>query len=251
MFDIIVKFFDRDPLRRSGRIVASSDRAGVGTSEKRTRWSVGRTRRDTQRERTRAALVSAAQRMLADGRTAASVQEVTRMADVGHGSFYNHFATKDALFTAAIEEALEDWARLRDAAVGGIDDPALAFATSFRMTGRLQRRHPDLVRVLLSAGASILVSERGLRADAKADIARGIDSGQFSIPDAESGLMLTGGILLGLLQMLDADPRSDAEAAADEMAQRALMALGVTEVEASEMARSALPPFPDLVVSHN
>ncbi|RYJ04976.1 MAG: TetR/AcrR family transcriptional regulator, partial [Actinomycetales bacterium] len=65
------------------------------------------TRFDRRKARTRAALVGAAQELLAQGLTNVSIQEVTESADVGLGSFYNHFASKDELFEAAVQDALE------------------------------------------------------------------------------------------------------------------------------------------------
>lgn len=40
-------------------------------------------------------------------------------------------------------EALEWWGSLMDRLTADIDDPAVAFTQSFRMTGRLHRRHPE------------------------------------------------------------------------------------------------------------
>ena len=113
-------------------------------------------RLDRRKARTRAALVGAAQRFLADGKTNVSIQEITDAADVGFGSFYNHFSTKDELFAEAVSATLDTWGALRDKMVAGLDDPAEIFAMSFRMTGRLQRLYPELVRGLLNSGISVL-----------------------------------------------------------------------------------------------
>jgi len=47
-----------------------------------------------RKQRTRTALVKAAQRLIAEGRVNVPVLEITRAADVGMGSFYNHFESK-------------------------------------------------------------------------------------------------------------------------------------------------------------
>ncbi|WP_222110077.1 TetR/AcrR family transcriptional regulator [Streptomyces cupreus] len=62
---------------------------------------------DRRKARTRSALVCAAQRLLAEGRTDVPIQEITEFADIGVGSFYNHFDSKDELFRVAVEETLE------------------------------------------------------------------------------------------------------------------------------------------------
>ena len=53
------------------------------------------TRLDRRKARTRQALVDAAVQLIAEGRgERASIQEITDAADIGFGSFYNHFDSK-------------------------------------------------------------------------------------------------------------------------------------------------------------
>ncbi|MGZ4587545.1 MAG: TetR/AcrR family transcriptional regulator, partial [Mycobacteriaceae bacterium] len=84
-------------------------------------------RLDRRKARTRATLVAAAQRFLAEqGRADVSIQEITEAADVGFGSFYNHFSTKEELFADAVSATLDTWGTL--AAWDDIDRAALASA---------------------------------------------------------------------------------------------------------------------------
>lgn len=201
-------------------------------------------RPDPRRARTRNALVGAARRLLADGRTAVSVQEITDEAGVGFGSFYNHFDTKEELFAEAVASVLDEWGDVRDAVVSGIDDPAEVFAATFRMVGRMQRHLPELVRVILHQGMSVLLTDRGLRPRALADLQRGIEAGRFTVPDAEMALMMSGGALLGLVQLLDADPDLDDAAVSDEYARHVLLMLGVERRDADRIVALPLPPAP-------
>ena len=150
------------------------------------------TRVDRRKQRTRAALLAAARQFLAEGRSSVSIQQITDAADVGFGSFYNHFESKEALFEAAVEEVLETYAALRDELVAGYDDPAEVFSVSFRMTGRLQRQLPEMVRVLLNEGTGILVRDSGLAPRARRDIQAAVDAGRFDIENAQLGLMAAG-----------------------------------------------------------
>ena len=62
-------------------------------------------RLDRRKARTRQALIDAAVRLIAEGRGGrASVAEITEEADIGFGSFYNHFDSKERLFATASEE---------------------------------------------------------------------------------------------------------------------------------------------------
>ena len=78
-------------------------------------------RLDRRKARTRQALIDAAVRLIATGRgERASIQEITEAADVGFGSFYNHFASKEELFEAASLEVLERWGQMIDRACAGL-----------------------------------------------------------------------------------------------------------------------------------
>lgn len=204
------------------------------------------TRVDRRRQRTRAALLAAATQFLADGHSNVSIQQITDAADVGFGSFYNHFESKEALFEAAVEDVLERYAALRDDLVAEYDDPAEVFAVSFRMTGRLQRQLPELVRVLLNEGVSILNRSSGLAPRARADIQAAVEAGRFDIENAQLGLMAAGGALLGLLKLLDTDPDADAEALTDQMTARVLRAFGMSKREAEKLCARPMPPQPAL-----
>jgi AcrR family transcriptional regulator len=201
---------------------------------------------DRRKERTRSALVGAARHLLSEGRTNVSIQEITDAADVGFGSFYNHFESKEALFEVAVESTVEDWALLRDRIVAGFDDPAEVFAVSFRMAGRLQRQAPELARALLNSGLGVLTHDQGLAPRARRDIVAATAAGRFDVEDPDIALMAAGGSLLGLLHWLDEHPGADAEALSDEMAERILRMFGMSKREARKLCTRALPPQPQL-----
>jgi AcrR family transcriptional regulator len=97
---------------------------------------------DRRKARTRQALIDAAARLIAEGPgEAASIQEITEKADIGFGSFYNHFNCKEQLFQVASAEVLERWGQMIDHACTAITDPAEVFAVSFRISGRLGWTH--------------------------------------------------------------------------------------------------------------
>src|ERR1044072_5679974 len=82
-------------------------------------------RLDRRKARTRQALIDAAVRLIAEGRgERASIAEITEEADIGFGSFYNHFDSKEQLFGTASGELLEQWGQVIDEAWGDIRDPA-------------------------------------------------------------------------------------------------------------------------------
>lgn len=199
-----------------------------------------------RRLRTRQALVGAAQALLSEGRTAVSIQEITDRAGVGFGSFYNFFATKDDLFEAAVSDTVAAYGALLQELVADIEDPAEVFAASFRLTGRLQRRMPEQIRVLLHSGVSILERDQGLAPLARRDLRNGFEAGRFDLENVELGLMVVGGALLGLMQMLASHPELDDADVSDRFTERVLRALGMPADEATEVCARPLPELPEL-----
>lgn len=222
-------------------MVSNQVEAGAGVPP-----STGRLAR--RKARTRSALVAAAQALLAEGRTNVSIQEITETADVGFGSFYNHFASKEELFAEAVSATLEAYVALLDGARAGIEDPAELFAASFRLTGRLHRMFPEHVRILLNTGTSVLVRDQGLGLAtlARGDLRAAIETGRFDVDDADLALMLVGGALLGLLQMVESHPELDDAEVSDRFAERLLRALGLEAAEAHEVCQRPLPELPQL-----
>ncbi|MFB7719435.1 TetR/AcrR family transcriptional regulator [Nocardia sp. NPDC056100] len=204
------------------------------------------TRTDRRRERTRNALLAAARGFLSEGRSSVSIQEITDAADVGFGSFYNHFDSKEQLFDEAVRSALLVYSEMRDQIVALYEDPAEVFAVSFRMTGRLQRRIPEMVKVVLNSGMGVMLRNEGLAPRARHDIRAAQDAGRFEPMDADLAVMSAGGALLGLLQLLDADPGADADALSDEMTYRMLRMFGMNKRTAERLSTGPLPEIPEL-----
>ena len=150
-------------------------------------------RLDRRKARTRAALIRAAQTLIAEGRTNVPILEITQAADVGMGSFYNHFETKEQLFEAAVEAVMDGYGQLLDDLTADIEDPAEVFACSFRLTGRLHRREPELSRVLLNNVLRLLSADSGLAPRARRDIAAAVDAGRFDVEDLDVAVTMTAG----------------------------------------------------------
>ncbi len=191
--------------------------------------------------RTRSALVRAAQSFIAQGKLAVPILEITQAADVGMGSFYNHFSSKEELFEAAVTDALDDLGALLDGFTGSIADPAEAFTTNYRLTGRLMRHRPQEAALLLAHGSSLIMSDRGLSPRALRDITAAIEQRRFTISDPELGLAIAGGMLVGLTTLLRERPQRDTDATVDEVTERLLRTLGMTSRQAKALCQKPLP----------
>lgn len=216
----------------------------TGSTPSRPGGGVRRRRDDPRPGRTRAALVDAAQRLLADGGGELSVAEITRTAGVGLGSFYNHFHAKSDLFQAAVAEALRahgDWIRSLS---GAVENPAEVFCVGLRLSGRWQRSHPQLARVLINTGMAQLLTDRGgLLEHARRDLTAAAQTGRIDAKaDAiDLALDLAAGSLIALFARLDARPEADAETLADSYTAHVLRGLGMNAVEVRRLIARPLP----------
>ncbi|WP_179467371.1 TetR/AcrR family transcriptional regulator [Mycolicibacterium vinylchloridicum] len=190
------------------------------------------------------ALIRAAQSMIAAGKLNVPVLEITQAADVGMGSFYNHFESKDELFEAALADVLDSHGAVLDELTADIEDPAAVFACSFRLTGRFFRARPQESRILLDNWGALLSSDRGLAPRAMRDINAAVAAGRFHVEDPELTLSVAAGALLGLGYLLQARPHRDAGATADAVTEEVLRLFGMSAQDAHQICSL---PLPDMV----
>ncbi|MER6344731.1 TetR/AcrR family transcriptional regulator [Streptomyces sp. NPDC001595] len=197
---------------------------------------------ERRRAETRRALVRAARQILAEtGDTGVSIQAIAERADVGFGSFYNHFGSKAELFDTAVTDALEEFGQTFDERLRGIDDPAELLAAGFRLSARMADSHPELMQVLRRHALGHLHSERGLAPRALRDLIRGVSAGRFTAVDPVAALSAMGGALLSLVELRFARPELDGDETAANLAEMVLRMLGVPAEDAHEVARRPLP----------
>jgi hypothetical protein len=139
-------------------------------------------------------------------------------------------------------DALEEYGELLDRVTADIDDPALVFATSVRLTLRLAASHPEITQILRLSGLPHIHAATGLGPRALRDLEVGKASGRFTFADPLVAVTAVGGALIGLLQLNtvhDVGPR-----AGEEMAEMILRMLGVPADDAHEIATQPLPELP-------
>jgi AcrR family transcriptional regulator len=200
------------------------------------------TRVERRKAQTRHKLIAAARAMLADDTAAqASIQEITETADVGFGSFYNHFSSKAELFEAAVADVLDELGALLDGLGVEGDDPALTFARSVRLFLRLCRSRPEMAAVLIRHGMQYMESPRGLAPRALRDIQAGMAAGRFQSADPRLARAAVAGSLLATLQLALSDPGLVDDAALDQVAEQTLRMLGAPYADAHTLAHAPLP----------
>jgi AcrR family transcriptional regulator len=207
-------------------------------------------RLERRKQRTRAALVRAAQAFIADGKTSVPILVITQAADVGMGSFYNHFQSKEELFEAAVADVLDTHGALLGELTAEIADPAETFACSFRLTGRLFRMRPQESQILLSNAAALLFAERGLTPRARQDIVAAVAAGRFHVEDPDRAVAMAGGALLGLGALLREQPGRNCAQEADAATEDVLRLFGMTREEAQRLCQCPLPDLDAVTQPH-
>lgn len=201
------------------------------------------TRVSRRKAETRAKLITAAQQFLVDGNVHPPILEITKAADVGMGSFYNHFSTREELFDAAVAAAREPYAQAVNRLTQDMTDQAEVFATGFRITGRMFRCLPALGRIILKNGTEEIFSDSGMTANARRNMHLAIESGRFAVADPELALAVGGGAMIAVGQLLLDDPSRDDAASIDQVCRDLLQMFGI---EADEAERLVNLPLPDL-----
>ena len=195
-----------------------------------------------RRQQTRARLVQAAGALFArQGVDNTRINEITDEADVGFGSFYNHFESKEAIFEAVLTETVGAQGAAVDAATARLDDPAEVIAAAHRHFVRLARRDPEWAWLLVRADVSHNVVLAALGPFAERDIKRGVKAARLSVPNQRVALFQAGGALLGVMRaVLGGNAPKDADVA---HAEGVLRLLGLSSDDAAEVARRPLPPL--------
>jgi AcrR family transcriptional regulator len=154
--------------------------------------------RGARRKReTRARLLDAALRLMAEkGMEGVAINEITEAADVGFGSFYNHFESKEAIYATLVDNVFEEFANMLDRLAGGITDPAEVVAVSVRHTVLRARHDPVWGRFLIREGFSARAMSRGLGQRLLRDIGNGIAAKRFVVADPFIGFLAVGGTVL-------------------------------------------------------
>lgn len=213
-----------------------------------------------RRRETRARLLGAAMRLMAErGMDAVAVNEITEAADVGFGSFYNHFSSKEAIHAALVELVFEEFADALDRALAEVSDPAEVLVASARHTLRRARSDRVWAKFLLREGLSARMLTQGLGVRLLRDLQRGVKASRFTVDDTLTAfLSLAGTVLAGLsaevnygadgeARLSPAQSRALKLPAADlpeRIATEMLRTLGLPGAEARRIARLPLAELP-------
>ena len=141
-------------------------------------------RLERRKQKTRDDLLAAATRVLAEkGLHATKIADIAAAADVGVGTFYLHFDTKEVLFDALVEDAVTRLKAAVDAAREGLDDPVEESRAATRAFCRFARDNREVFKLVFGPTTSrhdVVRRAQALFAqDIEQTIRTGIDRGVF------------------------------------------------------------------------
>lgn len=207
-----------------------------------------------RRRETRGRLLNAAFKLMAErGMEGVAINDITEAADVGFGTFYNHFETKEAIYDAVVHMVFEDFAVALDQLVKDVEDPAKMVSFCVRHALLRAQREPLWGRFLLREGYSIRSVTKGLGYYLLRDITNGAASGRFKFVDLfGSTIAVAGSVLVAVAAGLDATEKSPQAAVLKSMGVKpsdiperttvmALTILGLSQKESEVIARLPLP----------
>jgi AcrR family transcriptional regulator len=201
------------------------------------------TRRDRGRERTRERLTDAARVLIARrGVAGLRIADVTDLADVGRGSFYNHFESKEDLVAAVARESVAALAEAVLSELPESGDPAVRASMADRRFIRLAYEDPELARRLVNLHHGDDVFVRATLPYARRTLEVGVREGRFEVADMDVLLITLAGSAFALIRaILDGDAPPDADRL---HAESVLRLLGLGRDEAREISRLPLSAAP-------
>jgi len=199
-----------------------------------------------QRQRTRDRLVNAAMAVISrKGVDSTTIQEITETADLGFGSFYNHFSSKDDIVKEAINELYERIGRQIDMAISAIADPLEAMTMGIRLFVAMTSDRKEIGQFLIRVCMVPEFKEIGLFPRLFRDVRSAQLTGRIKVVDQEAAYHALGGAMIFLCQAMH-EANSGIGEAHDRIAAMALRILGVSEGEVAHLI--AMPCPKDLQV---
>ena len=221
----------------------SNAASGEAASSVEMRTAPHPDRHTRRREQTRRRLLDAARALFArQGVENTRINEITDEADVGFGSFYNHFDSKETIVEAVVGEAVAAQGDAVASVTADLDDPAEVVAAAHRYFVNLARSNPEWGWLLIRLDASQKIGLRALGPFARRDLERGIRAGRFRVPNKRVALFAAGGALLGVMgDVLEGHAPKDADR---HHAEGVLRMFGLAAEDAAEVARRPMPEVP-------
>jgi AcrR family transcriptional regulator len=196
-----------------------------------------------RQERNREALVLAGYRVMSrKGIDAATMQEIAELADVGAGTVYSYFKSKDELAIAVLERLMRNLALRIEAVTDTFEDPAQVYAFGVRTV--IEAAIGDLRWKQLLYRSEVIANAmfNCMGPFAIRDLETATQAGRFRVADARLTWKMSCHAIVGVSLAVTQDVLPDT--VIDETVVRLLCMTGIGETEAINLAGRARPPLP-------
>lgn len=196
-----------------------------------------------RQERNHEALVHAAYKVMSErGIDAATMQEIAELADVGAGTVYSYFRSKDDLAIAVMERVMHNLALRIEKVTDEFADPGQVYAFGVRTV--IEAATGDLRWKQLLNRAEVIADAmfRCMGPFAIRDLQRATDAGRFKVSDAPLVWKMATYAIVGVSMAVTSGalPASVIE----QTVVKLLCMTGIGEQEAIELAARPRPNLP-------
>lgn len=195
-----------------------------------------------RQRRNRDALIAAARDIMTEkGVDAATMLEIAERADVGAGTVYNYFRSKDDLAIAVLETLMHDLALRIETVTNTFDDPAQVYAYGIRTV--LDTATGDVRWAQMLHRSEVIADAmfRRMGPFAIRDLRLASQAGRFEVSNAELVWRLTTHALIGA--SLAITTGQFPVSAKDQIIVRLLCMTGIGANAAVELANRPRPPL--------
>ena len=196
-----------------------------------------------RQQRNREALVQAGYRVMSKkGIDAATMQEIAELADVGAGTVYSYFKSKDELAISVLERVMHNLAIRIENVTNSFTDPAQVYAFGLRnvmeaATGDIRWKQLLNRSEVIADAMFCCMGPFAIR-----DMENATQAGRFKVADARLTWKMTTYAIVGV--SLAVTKGILPPTVIDETVIRLLCMTGLDEREAIELARRTCPALP-------
>ncbi len=198
---------------------------------------------EIRQQRNREALVVAGTKVMSKkGIDQATMQEIAELADVGAGTVYSYFKSKDELAIAVMERLMHDLALRIEAVTDTFTDPAQVYAFGIRTVIEAATTDIRWRQLLYRSEVIADAMHRMMGPFAIRDLENATKAGRFKVKDASLTFKMAAHAIVGsCLAITQGETSADAT---NEIVVRSLCMTGIGEAEAIELANRERPPLP-------
>lgn len=200
-----------------------------------------------KRRLTRAKLLEAAYHVMSDGGVdAAKIKDITDKADIGFGTFYNYFESKDRLASQVLDCLINDFGRRNIVATRALakKDPALIMPVSIRLVLRTVMASPLWQWWALRPDLLVDRMREGFGPFAMRDMREAARRGIFQLDEANipaAWALAVWMMVAGIHDVVVGDRLLESEVFVVESIMRLM---GVSPEDARRVASTRLPSYP-------